>query len=68
MLNQRRGSLHPGIRQLADLLAVELLPPLIVEHVVEVSDMLAGSEVDEGVSNVAGVLSKAVSTDESMGR
>ena len=60
--------MHPGIRQLANLLTVELLPFLIVKHVVEVPNVLAGSEVDEGVSNVARVLSKAASTDESMGR
>lgn len=49
------GALDAGVGELADLLAVEPVPPAAVELLVEVEDELGVDEVDEGVSDVAGV-------------
>lgn len=51
------GPLDPCIADLADLHRVELVPLALMELVVEVSDELGVYEVEEGVSDVAVVLS-----------
>lgn len=49
------GSLDAGVGELADLLAVEAVPPAAVELAVELADELGVDEVDEGIAHVAGV-------------
>lgn len=55
MVHEIGGALDAGVGELADLLAVEPVPPASVELLVEFEDELGVDEVDEGVSHVAGV-------------
>ena len=55
MVHKVGGALDAGVGQLADLLAIEPVPPAAVELPVEVEDELGVDEVDEGVADVAGV-------------
>ena len=47
--HERVLALDPGVRDGADLLAVEATPALLVEAVEELHDALVADEVDEGV-------------------
>jgi hypothetical protein len=56
MTYQRRGSLDSRIGQLTYLLAIKIVPFSSFKLCVKSSDKLGVNEVDEGVTNVAGIL------------
>lgn len=56
VVHQCNGTLDSCVSQRADLLAVEHLPSLAVELVVEVGNELGMQEIDESVSHVTGIL------------
>lgn len=58
MVDQLGGTLDAGIADLAYFFGVKLLPPLLVEVVVELANELGVNEVDESVSDVALILNK----------
>ncbi len=62
MLDQRVFALNPSVGDLANLIAVEMLPRLSVEVLVERNQVHRIDEVDERVANIAPIL-VIISTD-----
>ncbi len=58
VLDERFLALNPGVGNLTDLLALEVLPALAVEALVEAHHVIGAQEIDERISDIAPILQR----------
>lgn len=56
MLNQGSKTLEPSVGQVANLLAFKFTPTLVMEAMVELTQIVSVQEIDEAIPNIAVIL------------